>query len=29
MTTTPTTAITHIANLVTNDPSLGDGTPWA
>ncbi|MFC8230079.1 imidazolonepropionase [Streptomyces sp. NPDC057287] len=22
-----TTAITHIANLVTNDPSLGDGTP--
>lgn len=26
-TTTPTTAITHIANLVTNDPSLGDGTP--
>ncbi|MFC9119397.1 imidazolonepropionase [Streptomyces sp. NPDC057067] len=27
MTTTTTTAITHIANLVTNDPSLGDGTP--
>ncbi|MFD9286982.1 imidazolonepropionase [Streptomyces sp. NPDC060030] len=27
MTTTATTAITHIANLVTNDPSLGDGTP--
>jgi imidazolonepropionase len=26
-TTTPTTSITHIANLVTNDPSLGDGTP--
>ncbi|MFE3516867.1 imidazolonepropionase [Streptomyces sp. NPDC059166] len=25
--TTTTTAITHIANLVTNDPSLGDGTP--
>ncbi|MFJ4842315.1 imidazolonepropionase [Streptomyces sp. NPDC088746] len=22
-----TTALTHIANLVTNDPSLGDGTP--
>ncbi|MFF4247693.1 imidazolonepropionase [Streptomyces sp. NPDC001822] len=27
MTTSTTTAITHIANLVTNDPSLGDGTP--
>ncbi|MEU0133538.1 imidazolonepropionase [Streptomyces sp. NPDC006296] len=27
MTTTATTALTHIANLVTNDPSLGDGTP--
>ncbi|MFJ8862068.1 imidazolonepropionase [Streptomyces sp. NPDC102451] len=27
MTTTTTTAITHIANMVTNDPSLGDGTP--
>ncbi|MFJ3690913.1 imidazolonepropionase [[Kitasatospora] papulosa] len=27
MTTTTTTALTHIANLVTNDPSLGDGTP--
>lgn len=25
--TSPTTAITHIANLVTNNPSLGDGTP--
>ncbi|MEU5656153.1 imidazolonepropionase [Streptomyces sp. NPDC047737] len=25
--TAPTTAITHIANLVTNNPSLGDGTP--
>ncbi|HET6859214.1 MAG TPA: imidazolonepropionase [Streptomyces sp.] len=24
---TTTTAITHIASLVTNDPSLGDGTP--
>ncbi|MFF1421688.1 imidazolonepropionase [Streptomyces sp. NPDC058280] len=25
--TAATTAITHIASLVTNDPSLGDGTP--
>ncbi|WP_406148394.1 imidazolonepropionase [Streptomyces sp. NBC_01012] len=25
--TNTTTALTHIANLVTNDPSLGDGTP--
>lgn len=22
-----TTAVTHIASLVTNDPSLGNGTP--
>ncbi|MFJ2674520.1 MULTISPECIES: imidazolonepropionase [unclassified Streptomyces] len=26
-TTAGTTALTHIASLVTNDPSLGDGTP--